>query len=81
MRNLLSAFVFFKCVTVYAGTGHTNDMGIMYGLILSVLGLILLFWNGFDYLSDNKKQIRDKVRREVQKLRRFLERAKFIKTA
>jgi hypothetical protein len=75
VRNLLSAFILLNYVPLYAGTGQTNDMGLMYGLILSVLGSILLFWNGYDYLSKNKKRIRNYLKNEVQKMHHFFHRA------
>lgn len=50
-------------------------MGLMYGLILSVLGFILLFWNGYDYLSKNKKRIRNYLKKEMQKTHHFFKRA------
>lgn len=75
VRNLLSALILLNYVPLYAGTGHTNDMGLMYGLILSVLGFILLFWNGYDYVSKNRKRIQNFLKKEMQKMRHYFERA------
>jgi hypothetical protein len=76
VRYLLSALILLNCVPLFAGTGRTNDMGLMYLLILGVLGIILLFLNGYDYISKNEKRIRESIKKEMQKMRRFFERAK-----
>ena len=80
MRKVLSALVLLDYVPLYAGTGHTNDMGLMYLLILTVLGLILLFWNGYDYLSKNQKRIRIVLKERCKKSINFLIKLKLTNT-
>ena len=73
MRKLISVLVLSAYLPLFAGTGQTNDMGLMYLLILSVLGLILLILNGFDYLSRNRKRIINKIKKGYFLIFRYFE--------
>lgn len=57
-----------------AGTGQTKDMDLMYFLILSVLGVIILIWDSIDYISKNQKKIINSLRSAGNAIRRLIQR-------
>lgn len=55
--------------TAQGGTGHAKDMDLTYLLILMILGIVLLIWNGVDYLKKNGQQIRKEANRVILRIR------------
>ena len=68
MRIGLTLISLFWLTSSQAGTGHTKDMGLMYLLIISTLGLVLLIWNGFDYWKGNKVELKIRFVQYIKKM-------------
>ena len=62
-----------------AGTGHTKDIDLMYLLLLSLLGLVILIWEGIDFIGKNRQKINLEIRKKILEFSNLLSKFRRLK--